>query len=479
MRQRFSTAMSFGVCVVFATLALTLALTPGPADAQQLQMMPASQAEMIRGLLPTVVNITSFVIDTPDSTTMNAARSTTNPDPGHPKTTQGSGFIINQDGVILTNNHVIAGAYDIEVMFSDGARVPGRVLATSPRIDLALVKIETNHPLAVVRWADSDKLQIAEPVFAIGNPLGVGLSVTSGIISALNRNIMDTPYDDFIQTDAAINHGNSGGPLFNRNGEVIGIDTAILSPTAGSAGIGFAIPSNDARFCATRLLREGSVRPGYLGMKIAGMTNDMAAALGLPAPVGSIISVVHEGGPADAAGLQVGDVILRYDNQAPTDERALMRDIAKSTIGQPVPITIIHAGREQTLNVTPSEWPGTVVPTNAVPGQTPKPTVLVPPNLGLSLSALTADLRAQYGLHMQQAGVLLGGVAAGTDAFDRGMAPGDVILRVQETAVTSPQDVQEAVEAARRQHKDFILALVLRKDPQNADPRWIALRVGG
>ena len=274
------------LCGLFAALAQPLA--PSPAAAQQLQMqtMPASQAEIIRGLLPTVVNITSFVTNAPESASMNAASITPNRDPSYPKTMQGSGFIIDPTGVILTNDHVVAGAYDIAVMLSDGTRVPGRVLATSPRIDLALVKIETNHSLAAVRWADSDKMQIAEPVFAIGNPLGVGLSVSSGIVSGLNRNLMDTPYDDFIQTDAAINHGNSGGPLFNRDGEVIGVDTAIISPTTGSAGLGFAIPSNDAQYCATQLLREGAVRPAYLGMKIEQVTSDMAVALGLPKSVG-------------------------------------------------------------------------------------------------------------------------------------------------------------------------------------------------
>jgi serine protease Do len=329
----------------------------------------------------------------------------------------------------------------------------------------------------VVHWADSDKVQVGDPVFAIGNPLGIGLSVTSGIVSALNRNIMDTPYDDFIQTDAAINHGNSGGPLFDARAEVIGVDTAIVSPTTASAGLGFAIPANDARFVADRLLHGTSHRAAYLGAKLEQVTPDMAVALGLPRPMESIVARVRDGGPAAAAGLRVGDVLVRYDNQTPGDNRALMRAIARSAIGQAVPITVLRAGREQALQVMPSEWPGTVAAAGATPGQTPAPAVQVPPNLGLSLSALTAAARAHYGLQTEQAGVLVDGVASGTDAFDRDLQPGDVILRVQDTDVGSPQQVQAAVDDARSQHKEFILTLVLPKEQQSLGPRWVALRI--
>jgi serine protease Do len=454
-----------------------LLLGPPPATAQQMQMMPPSQAELIRGLLPMVVNITSFVTDTSSTAAMNAASPPADRNAGHPKTVQGSGFVIDPSGVILTNNHVIEGAYDIQVMFSDGERVFGRVLATSHLIDLALVKVDVNRPLAAIRWADSDKVQIADPVFAIGNPLGVGLSVSSGIVSALNRNIMDTPYDDFIQTDAPINHGNSGGPLFNRSGEVIGIDTAIISPTTGSVGLGFAIPANDAQFVANRLLHDGHARAAYLGIKIQEVTTDIAAALGMSQPMGSIVSLVHQDGPAGVAGLQIGDVILRYDNITPSDERALLRAIARSTIGQAVPATVLRGGHEQTMRVTPVAWPEAATTSGIRPGQVSKPAMLVPQNLGLNLSSLSADRRAQYGLQTQQAGVLVDGVAAGTDAFDRGLAQGDVILRIQDTQVRSPQEVQAAVDVARTQHKAFILVLVLPKVRPVPGPRWIALRI--
>jgi serine protease Do len=471
MRHRSTPVTRSGL----ALAAGLLLLAPRSAPAQQLQMMSPGQAELVRGLLPTVVNITSFITDTSATATAVAAPSTQVS--YGPKTERGSGLIIDPSGVILTNNHVVAGAYDVHVMLSDGASVPGRILATAPKSDLALVKIDPQQPLTAVRWADSDKVQIGDIVLAIGNPLGIGLSVSAGIVSALNRDLMDTPYDDFIQTDAAINHGNSGGPLFNSSGEVIGIDTAIISPTTGSVGLGFAIPSNDARFIATRLLRDGYVRSAYVGLKVEQVTEDMAVALGMPQPVGSIIAVVHKGGPAAAAGLQVGDVILRYGDQVPSDTRALLRDFARSTIGQSIPLTVLRAGSPQEDHVTPITWPDSATGSAIGSGEAHTSAALVPPDLGLSLRALTADLRARYGLPMNQAGVLVDGVTVSTDAYERGLLPGDVVLRAQDADVDSPQQVQAAIDAARDQHKAFILALLLPKVQQASGPHWVALRV--
>ena len=300
------------------------------------------------------------------------------------------------------------------------------------------------------------------------------MTVTAGIISAVNRNIKDTPYDDLIQTDAAINHGNSGGPLFNRRGEVIGIATAILSPTTASAGLGFAIPANDARFVADRLLRDGRLRQGYIGIKTEQVTPDIAAALGMARPMGAIVAVVRVGEPAEAAGLRVGDVILRYDNQQVADDRALLRDIVRSTIGQAVPVTVLRAGNEQTLKVTPSDWPE---PLSTASAEAPKRAMLVPADLGLSLSVLTADLRARHGLQTQRGGVLVDEVTPGTDAFDRGLQAGDVILRVQGADVGSPHEVQATIDAARAAHKPFVLMLVLSQAEQLSGPHWVTLRI--
>jgi serine protease Do len=439
---------------IFAAVVCLIPLSP--VVPHLVHMMSSGRVESIRGQLPSVVNVNSFVADTSATTPMNAGTVTADQHQSLPKSLKGSGFIIDPSGVILTNYHVVDGAYDIQVTFSDGERVPGRILAAAPIVDLALVKVTAKQLLSAVRWADSDKVQVADPVFAAGNPLGIGLSVSSGIVSALNRNISSGPYDDFIQTDAAINHGNSGGPLFNRNGDVIGVDTAIISPTTGSVGLGFAIPANDARFIADRLLHDGSIRFAYLGIKVEQVTHDVAAALGLPRPMGSIVSAVNSDGPAASAGLRVGDVILHYDNQTPSDDRALLRAIARSTVGRAVPVTILRAGREQTIQVNPGESPETITTAGAVSGQASSPATLVPANLGLSLSTLTADERSRYGLQMQQAGVLVAGVDSHTDAFDRGLAPGDVILRMQGTDVHSPQEEQAAVDAARAQHKAFV-----------------------
>jgi serine protease Do len=472
-RYRFWLVVSYRLVLITGALLGSLS----SAAAQQMEMMPPNQAALIRNLLPAVVNITAYVGNAPATAGMNVA-SPSSQAPDHPRWLLGSGFVIDPSGVILTNDHVIDGAYDIHVTFSDGTRVSGRVIAATPVIDLALIKVETQHPLTVVHWADSDKVRIGDPVFAIGNPLGIGLSVTSGIVSGLNRNLGDSPYDEYIQTDAAINHGNSGGPLFDRSGGVIGIDTAIISPTTGSVGLGFAIPSNDVHFVAERLLRNGKIRPAFIGIKIEQVTQDMAVALGLPKPMGSIVALVREGGPAARAGLQVGDVILGYDNQTPSDERALLRDIAKSGVGHTVPVMVLRDGRELTMSVTPGDWPKSLELYGAWSGQAPRPVMLVPADLGLSLRALTADQRTQHGLSAQQAGVLIGSVAADTDAFERGLVSGDVILRAQNTDVHTPEEFQAAVDAARAAHKAFILALVLPKVQQTAPgPQWMALRV--
>ena len=463
--------------IALAAGLLVLAPTPTPAQQMQMQTMTPSQAEVIRGLLPSVVNITSFVVDVPATAGMNAGAAAADQGPGRPKTVRGSGFVIDPSGVILTNHHVIAGAYDVQVMLSDGTTLPGRILATAAISDLALVKVDTPRLLAPVRWADSDKVQVADTVFAIGNPLGVGLSVSSGIVSGLNRDLMDSPFDDFIQTDAAINHGNSGGPLFNAKGEVIGIDTSIISPTTGSVGLGFAIPANDARYVADQLMREGQSHPAYLGVRIEAVTQDIAAALGMPQPLGAIIAAMDTDCPATKAELHVGDVVLRYGEETSSDVRALQRRVARSAIGQPVPVTVLRDGREHTVPVTPIAWPARKDSSGAGSDAAAAAAILVPPDLGLSLDMLSADLRARYGLHMLQAGVLVSGVAAGTDAFNRGLAAGDVILRMQGSEVGSPQEVQAAVDAARAQQRAFVLALVLPKASQNPGPHWVALKV--
>jgi serine protease Do len=468
VRHRLSPATLSGLVLV----PVLLLLAGQPGIAQPMPGAVADPADVVGDLLPTVVTINAFMVEKSATDTTSLASPPAASD--HPKPLEGAGVIIDPIGVILTNNHTIAGGSDMQVTFADGTHVSGRILATAPRVDLALVKVDAPHPLTAARWADSDRVRVGEQVFAVGNGLGAGLSVSAGVVSALHRNIQSTPYDDLIQTDAAINHGNSGGPLFDWRGEVIGITTALLSPTAGSAGLGFAIPANDAKFIADRLLRDGRLRQGYIGIKTEQVTQDVAVALGMAQPKGSIVALVRLGEPAEAAGLRAGDVIVRYDNSPVADDRALLRCIARSAIGQAVPVTVLRGGSEQTLQVTPSDWPE---PATTLSDEKPHPPALVPRDLGLSLSALTADLRARHGLQMQRGGVLIDDVTPGTDAFDRGLHEGDVILRVQDAEVASPQEVQAAIEAARAANKPFVVALVLSTAEQLSGPHWLALRV--
>jgi serine protease Do len=445
-------------------MALTAALGSQPAAAQQ--TMDFKQTELIRSLLPTVVNIVSTV---PAGSGAGAAAT--------PQTLNGSGFVIDPSGLIATNDHVIHGAYQLQVTFSDGQTAPAKLVATASTIDIAVIKVETPHALVAVRWGDSNKLQIGDPVIAIGNALGLGMAVSSGVVSALNRNINASPFDDYIQTDASINHGNSGGPLFNRAGEVIGMDTALISPTSGSVGLGFAQPSADVKFVTERLIRDGWPRPGWVGGTVEDVTPELAQALGLPSPKGLIITSLAEDGPAAAAGLQVGDVVLRFGDRTPRDARELKRFVAVSTVGQTVPVAVLHDGQERIVPVTIKLWPETAAEIKAASSQAAAPTVTIPADLGLSLSAITADVRAKYRLDVTQAGVVINGIAAGTDAATRGLSAGDVILRMQSEPVQTPQQVQAAIDAARAQHPPYVAALVLQRARDTPTPVWIALRV--
>ena len=457
---------------------LVLAVASVPAASAD-DMMMMSRPGLISGLLPTVVNITSDIGQSETAAMDVAAKGDAD---ARPRTLTGSGFIIDPAGYIATNYHVVAGAYRIIVMFSDGETAPASLAGYSRPCDIALLKVTTNRTLAAIRWGDSDALQIGDPVFAVGNPLGLGLSVSGGIVSALNRNIMDTPYDHFIQTDAAINHGNSGGPLFNLKGEVIGVDTAIISPTTGSAGLGFAIPAGSARLVVDRLKQYGWLRPGWLGLKVDQLTPEIADALGMKLPEGaqpqgSIISKVFENGPAAEAGLRVGDVILRFDDHKPSDTRELLRDIVAAQPGQTVKLTVWRPGHEFVVKATIIEWPKQQWDRLNAPIESAPVAPAIPPNLGLSLAEVTDELRAKYGLEPGQTGVLVAGVMANTDAADRGLATGDVILRVQDQPVASPQAVQAAIDAVREQKRPFAAMLVLPKVQQLPGPKWMAVRV--
>jgi serine protease Do len=462
-----------------AAWVVAITLLAVPAHAQEMMF---NQAELVRSLLPTVVNITARAeVNTPGPD-MAAADERNQ---FEIRVNAGSGFIVDPDGVIVTNWHVVDGAFEIYVTFSDGQRVKADVMNAARIIDIALLKVNAGRKLAAVRWGDSTKVQIGDPVLAIGNPLGVGLSVTAGIVSALNRNIMDTPYDDFIQTDAPINHGNSGGPLFNLKGEVIGVNTALISPTSASAGLGFAIPARDAHFVIERLMHYGWVRPAWLGVKIQQVTQDMGTALGMQTPQGSIVAWVVQGGPAAAAGIRIGDVIVRFAGRVPTDERELLRMIAASPPGEHVTITLLRDGMPLDVTVTLAEWPKMQWEERDAPTKVAQPHWVIPPDLGLTVQPLTAELFAKHGFPPAakgEKGVLVTAIQKNAEALRRGLAVGDVILRVGNTPVGDAAELQQQIDRAREAHRHFVLFLVLPKNPPNQEskfpgPRWLALRL--
>lgn len=390
----------------------------------------------------------------------------------------GSGFVIDPSGLIVTNYHVVQDAFEITITFFDGTSRPAKTLSAARLADLALLKVEADHPLAATRWGDSDLVRVGDEVFAAGDPFGVGLSITSGIVSALDRNIQNSPYDDFIQTDAPINHGNSGGPLFNAQGEVIGVDSAIISPTIGSIGLGFALPSNDARFVIDRLRTYGWVRPSWVGIKVQQVTPRIAEALGIAQQDSSIVSWVFPNGPAEKAGMKIGDIIRRFDDRAPSDERGLLRRLAQTPVGNTITLLVSRDGADRTVPITTQLWPRDQWEAQDAPTPVAKPKIVIRPNLGLSLSTLDAEQSAKLGLQNGLSGVLVTKVTPYTDPAQQGMVDGDIILRVQDKPVATPDEVQSGINAARDDKRDFVLMLVLPKVRTVPGPRWMSLEVG-
>ena len=459
-------------------LAMAACFLP-PGSAAWADDAPVNQAELIHNVLPSVVSITARAQKVANTATQTVASHDAG-DSFEVQTSAGSGFVVDPSGTILTNWHVVAGAYQVVVTFSDGNQLEADVVNAARLIDLALLQVKPEQPLQAAVLGDSDRVQVGDSVLAIGNPLGIGTSVTRGIVSALHRNISDTPYDDFIQTDAAINHGNSGGPLFNLKGEVIGVDSAIVSPTAANAGLGFALPANQAHFVIEQLKRYGWVRPGWLGLKIQDLTEDMAKALMLP-PRGAIVAWVSAGGPAEQAGLQIGDVITRFEEDHPADERALLRDIAGSPPGRHVTLGLVREGKSIDLPVTLGEWPRMAWEAANAPLKVAPPHWVIPADLGIKLTELTEQLRGELGVPADRNGAYVVDVSHGTDAAHRGLKPGDVIIKVGSVPVGSAAAVQQQIDALRLAGRSIAMFLVFPKTPGNTafpSPKWMPLRIG-
>ncbi len=470
---------------LWATM-LGLAFALAQALPGNTQAMPESFADLVDQVSPAVVNITT-------STTVSAPTGPVFPEgspfedlfpdfpgpdgpggpggPGGPSQRSqalGSGFVISEDGFIVTNNHVIQGADEIEVEFFSRERLPATVVGTDPNTDIALLKVESEEPLPFVSFGDSNAMRVGDWVMAMGNPLGQGFSASTGIVSARNRELQGT-YDDYIQTDAAINRGNSGGPLFNLQGEVIGVNTAILSPTGGSIGIGFAMSSAVVRDVVGQLREFGETRRGWLGVRIQNVTDDMAEAVGLDEPRGALVSDVPEG-PAQAAGIEQGDVILSFDGVEVADTRELVRRVAGTEIGKEVPVVVFRDGQTETLRITlgrREEAEG------AIPAAQPADEPAEAEVLGLTVTTLTPETAEQLGVPANTTGLVVTAIDEASEAYEKGVRAGDVITEAGQQTIASPADLEARITEARDAGRNSLLLLIRRE----GDPRFVALSV--
>jgi serine protease Do len=376
-----------------------------------------------------------------------------------PPTAVGSGFIVDESGLIVTNNHVVGGAETVTVQMQDGDELEAKVIGSDPDTDLALVKVETDKPLQALTFADSDQVRVGDPVVAIGSPFGLGGTVTAGIVSADHRAIGAGRYDDFLQIDAPINRGNSGGPAFNLEGEVIGVNTAISSPTGGNVGIGFAIPANLAQSIIDDLKDDGRVERGWLGVHIQGIDEDLAQSFGLDEPRGALISQVMPDSPAASAEFQKGDVILEFDGTKIEQLRDLTRAVAETDPGSDAKAVVWRDGGEVTLDVAIGQMPtDDQMAMNEPRGETDQDA----PQLGLALAPLTPDARESLDLSGDIQGVLVANVAPGSPAAEKGLQQGDVIVEAGRQQVSDPAGVVKAVSEAAERGDDSILLLVKR-----------------
>jgi serine protease Do len=387
----------------------------------------------------------------------------------------GSGFVIDSSGIVITNNHVIGDANDISVNFHDGTKLKAEIIGKDSKIDIAVLRVKSDKPLKAVPFGDSEKMRPGDWVIAIGNPFGLGGSVSAGIVSARGRNIESGPYDNYIQTDAAINKGNSGGPLFNMNGEVIGINTAILSPTGGSVGIGFAVPAANAVPVIDQLKQFGETRRGWLGVRIQNVDDPTAEALGLGTARGALVAGVDERGPSKPAGLEVGDVIVKFDGKDVKDSRDLPRIVASTPVGKAVDVQIVRKGKELTKAVTlgrledgeKTQQAGLNQPSTEAPSASRRA-------LGLELSGLNEELRKRFNIKEDVKGVVVMRVDPNSPAADKRIQPGEVVVEVGQETVNSPADITRRVEALKKDGRKSALLLV--SNPQG-EVRFVAVSI--
>ena len=482
-----------------AVATLVFVLPGGWLNAAVARPAPDGFADLADKLLPSVVNISTTQTVKPDQEHERSGRQFP---PGSPfeeffkdffdkqnqrgekpeakprkATSLGSGFVIDPSGYIVTNNHVIADADEITVILHDDTNLKAEVVGRDNKTDVAILKVKTDKPLPAAKWGDSDKARVGDWVLAIGNPFGLGGSVTAGILSARQRDIQSGPYDDFLQTDAAINRGNSGGPMFNMDGEVIGINTAIYSPSGGSIGIGFAVPSNLAKAVAAELITEPDhqVHRGWLGVRIQAVTDEIAESLGLDKPKGALVASVNDNGPAQTGGIQPGDVILSFAGKSVPDMRHLPRLVAEETVGKTVPVTVWRKRQQTTLQVKlgkleETEQVAATEPAKEKPGRAD--TGATVNALGLTLSNITPELKDKFSLSDDK-GVVVVDVNKDSPAAEKGLKAGDVIMEAAQEEIKSANQVAGKIDDAKKAGRKSILLLVERK----GDLRFIALRL--
>ncbi len=442
--------------------------------------MPGSFSDLVEKLSPSVVNITT------SSTVPNRQELNPQLPPGSPfedlfrdfmdreqngaprrqrrGTALGSGFIISADGYVVTNNHVIENADQIEIEFFDGRLMEATVVGTDPKTDIALLKVKAKDKLKFVRFGDSNKAKVGDWVLAIGNPLGQGFSVSAGIISARGRALSGS-YDDFIQTDAAINRGNSGGPLFNMDGEVIGVNTAILSPNGGSIGIGFSMSSAVVEKVIDQLTTFGETRRGWLGVRIQDVTEDVAEALGIEKTDGALVTDVPDG-PAKTGGIKSGDVIIEFDGKTIKDTRELVRIVGDSPVGKQVSVKVLRDGKKVSLSVKLGRLEDNIASSQPSRQRTKKVEFA-----GMTLSNLEREVAEQFGIDRNIKGVVIVDVKAGSVGEEKGLKKGDVIIQINRIKISSTDELYKLNEEAKKANKTSILMLILR----NGMRRFIGL----
>jgi len=468
-----------GLAAVLATFAPALVAIPVLADDApvMLQGKPSNLADLVDSVAEAVVNISATqTIDDNGAEGDQSAPSGTPLDDmfeqffrnhgmnaPHPRKTAslGSGFVIDASGIVITNDHVIGDANDIMVIFNDGRKLKATVIGKDPKVDVAVLKVESDKPLKTVSFGDSDKMRVGDGVMAVGNPFGLGETVTAGIISARNRNIDAGPYDDFLQTDASINKGNSGGPLFNLKGEVIGINTAILSPSGGSIGIGFATPSATVLPVIEQLEQFHETRRGWLGVRIQPVDEGIADSLGLGGVKGALVAGVDPKGPAKPAGLQAGDVIVKFDGKEIRESRDLPRIVAATPVGKEVEVVVIRDKNEITKTVTLGRLEDGEKTASLDQAPEQKDSDAGPSrSLGMELAPITEATRKSFNLKNNAKGVVIQNVDPSSPAGDKGLQAGDVIQEVNQQAVDKPADVVKAIDAAKKAGKKSVLLLV-------------------